>query len=56
MSAPASAPASALVRAIAGGARLRVRVIPKSSADRIDGVGADADGAPYLKVRVRAAP
>ena len=38
------------------GARLRVRVTPKSSADRIDGLETDASGAQHLKVRVRAAP
>jgi uncharacterized protein YggU (UPF0235/DUF167 family) len=37
-------------------ARLRVRLTPSGGADRIDGRAIDADGAPYLKARVRAAP
>jgi uncharacterized protein YggU (UPF0235/DUF167 family) len=37
-------------------ARLVVRVTPRGGADRIDGWTTDADGAPVLKVRVRAAP
>ncbi len=36
--------------------RLRVRLTPSGGADRIDGRAKDADGAPYLKARVRAAP
>lgn len=40
----------------ADGFRLRVRLTPKSSADWIDGPGADASGAAHLKARVRAAP
>jgi uncharacterized protein YggU (UPF0235/DUF167 family) len=48
--------AAAFATATVTGARLRVRLTPKSSADRIEGAGADADGAAYLKVRVRAAP
>lgn len=36
--------------------RLRVRLTPSSGADRIDGRALDADGGPYLKARVRAAP
>jgi uncharacterized protein YggU (UPF0235/DUF167 family) len=44
------------VIATASGARLRVRVTPKSSADCIEGVARDAAGAVHLKVRVRAAP
>ena len=36
--------------------RLRVRLTPGGGADRIDGLATDADGLPYLKARVRAAP
>jgi uncharacterized protein YggU (UPF0235/DUF167 family) len=36
--------------------RIRVRLTPKSSADRIEGPGADAAGVRYLQVRVRAVP
>jgi hypothetical protein len=36
--------------------RLRVRLTPSGGADRINGRALDADGAPYLKARVRAAP
>jgi len=45
-----------LVIATPTGARLRVRLTPKAAADRIDAVGADADGSPILLARVRAAP
>ncbi|MBL8551321.1 MAG: DUF167 domain-containing protein [Hyphomonadaceae bacterium] len=38
------------------GVRLRVRVTPKASEDRIDGAAQDASGAPHLQLRVRAAP
>jgi uncharacterized protein len=37
-------------------ARLAVRLTPRGGADRIDGWGADAEGRPVLKARVRAAP
>lgn len=37
-------------------AKLRVRLTPSGGADRIDGAATDADGKPYLKARVRAAP
>ncbi len=40
----------------ADGFRLRVRLTPKSSADRLDGPGADSAGAAFLKARVRALP
>jgi uncharacterized protein len=33
-----------------------VRLTPSGGADRIDGLGADANGETYLKARVRAAP
>jgi uncharacterized protein YggU (UPF0235/DUF167 family) len=36
--------------------RLTVRLTPSGGADRIDGRARDADGKPYLKARVRAAP
>ena len=42
-------------RVRAGGLALRVRLTPRSSADRIEGVEATAEG-PALKARVRAAP
>jgi uncharacterized protein len=35
---------------------LRVRLTPSGGADRIDGRSSDAEGAVYLKARVRAAP
>ena len=43
-------------RLVAGGAELRVRVTPNSSKDAVDGVGEDASGQRFLKVRVRAVP
>ena len=39
-----------------GGARLRIRLTPKSSADRIDGISQDADGTPHLRAKVTAVP
>jgi uncharacterized protein (TIGR00251 family) len=37
-------------------ALLTVRLTPKSSRDEIEGLGQNADGAEFLKVRVRAVP
>jgi uncharacterized protein YggU (UPF0235/DUF167 family) len=36
--------------------RLAVRLTPKGGADRVDGMGHDETGRPFLKARVRAAP
>lgn len=36
--------------------RLTVRVTPNASRDTVEGVGLDANGRPYLKVRVCAVP
>ncbi len=41
---------------VPGGLRLKVRVTPRGGRDGIDGIGADADGAVHLKLRVAAAP
>ena len=41
---------------VAGGIRLRVRVTPRGGRDAVEGVGADGDEAPHLKLRVAAAP
>lgn len=41
---------------VAGGVRLRVRVTPRGGRDAVEGIGADADTAPHLKIRVAAAP
>lgn len=38
------------------GLDIRVRLTPKASADRIDGVARDAEGRSHLKARVRALP
>ncbi|QIE55507.1 DUF167 domain-containing protein [Pikeienuella piscinae] len=43
-------------RAAPGGVSLKVRLTPKGGADRIDGIGADAEGRPVLLVRVAAPP
>jgi uncharacterized protein YggU (UPF0235/DUF167 family) len=43
-------------RAVVDGLELSVRLTPKSSADRIEGVGEDAGGRRFLKARVRAVP
>ena len=39
-----------------GGIRLAVRLTPKASADRIDGIATLADGSEVVRVHVRAAP
>ena len=41
---------------VAGGIRLRVRVTPRGGRDAVEGIGADADEAPHLNIRVAAAP
>jgi uncharacterized protein (TIGR00251 family) len=43
-------------RLVAGGAELRVRAQPNASRDAVEGLGAEASGQRYLKVRVRAVP
>jgi len=43
-------------RLVAGGAELRIRVQPGASKDAIEGLGEDAAGQTFLKVRVRAVP
>lgn len=48
---------SGLLRASGDGAlRLTVRVTPRGGRDALDGVAMDADGRPYLKLRVSAPP
>ncbi len=44
------------VRKAAGRIEIRVRLTPKSSADRVEGVSVGSDGAAYLAARVRAVP
>ena len=39
------------IRAVPGGVALRLRVTPRGGADRVDGIGAGADGAPDLPLR-----
>lgn len=39
-----------------GGVAVTVRVTPKGGATRIDGLGADADGRSFLKLRVKDVP
>lgn len=41
-------------RAAPGGVSLTVRLTPKGGADRIDGIGVDAEGRPLLLARVAA--
>ena len=43
-------------RLVAGGAELRVRAQPNASKDAVEGLGEEASGQRYLKVRVRAVP
>jgi len=40
----------------ATGIRLAVRLTPRASRDGVDGVGADADGRPFLRIRLTAPP
>lgn len=48
--------AASYFRETAAGIELRVRLTPRTSSDKIDGVGATADGAVHLAARVRAVP
>lgn len=41
-------------RAVPGGVSLRLRVTPRGGADRVEGLGADADGVPHIRLRVSA--
>ncbi|PKQ09769.1 MAG: hypothetical protein CVT73_00895 [Alphaproteobacteria bacterium HGW-Alphaproteobacteria-12] len=41
-----------LLRPVPQGVMLRLRVTPRGGADRIEGYGADASGAPHLRLRV----
>ena len=43
-------------RLIAGGVELRVRATPNASKDAVEGLGEEASGQRYLKVRARAVP
>lgn len=43
-------------RLVAGGAEIRVRAQPNASRDALEGLGEDASGQTFLKVRVRAVP
>lgn len=42
--------------AVADGVRLAVRLSPRASRDAMEGVAADADGRPLLKLRLTAPP
>jgi len=42
--------------ATANGIRLAVRLTPRASRDGLDGIGADADGRPNLRIRLTAPP
>ena len=42
--------------ATADGIRLAVRLTPRASRDELDGVGADADGRSFLRIRLTAPP
>lgn len=43
-------------QAVPGGVRLAVRLTPRASRDGLDGVTADADSRPLLKIRLTAPP
>lgn len=42
--------------AVEGGVRLAVRVVPRASRNGVDGIVADAEGRPVLKLRLKAPP
>ena len=42
--------------ATANGIRLAVRLTPRAGRDGLDGIGADADGRPFLRIRLTAPP
>lgn len=42
--------------AVPGGVRVQIRLTPKASRDRVDGLAAEADGGTVLKVSVTAVP
>lgn len=44
------------VTRVAGGVRVAVRLTPKASRERVDGLAAEADGGTVLKVSVTAVP
>jgi uncharacterized protein len=44
------------LRRVDGGVAVTVRVTPKGGATRIDGLGADAEGRSFLKLRVKDVP
>lgn len=44
------------VTAVSGGVRVQLRLTPKASRDRIDGLAAEADGGTILKVSVTTVP
>lgn len=48
--------APAYCRVAAGGVTLRVRLVPRSARDALEGAGADAEGRCHLRARVRAVP
>lgn len=56
MAASSESPAARLLTATDAGVELTVRVTPKGGRDRIDGIAEDAEGRPYLKIRVSAPP
>lgn len=43
-------------RATDGGMLLAVRLVPRAARDGVDGIAADADGKPVLKIRLTAPP
>ena len=49
-------PSASPFRPTTGGIELRVRLTPKASTDRIDGVRMLSDGSAHLAARVRAVP
>jgi uncharacterized protein (TIGR00251 family) len=49
-------PYAAPYTAIGGGVRLALRLTPRASRNGVDGIGADAQGRPLLKLRLVAPP
>lgn len=48
--------AFAAAAAVAGGVRVQIRLTPKASRDRVDGLAPEADGGVVLKTSVTAVP
>jgi uncharacterized protein (TIGR00251 family) len=48
--------AACLFKAVPGGVAIALRVTPNAARERIEGIAADAEGNPYLKIAVTVPP